>query len=313
MAQRPHGGSDPDRGQGLEPGASDEPGRNWLGWSLLALGLAVLVAAAALAGSRLIDAEDEAANSSGSVAADEGQVDGTADAGLDTDLVRATLGDYADLYSAEDVEGIAALFSQELVRVNLGDPAQDRAEALAEYQEQFSALGNPSYELTEASIDARGAEASADMAYRITDDGVEAGAGTIAFHLVEADGRVLIDEMFIVPAELASETPSPPEPAPSDATAPSDQSTDDYATPVEPPATTAPPAPAPVPEAGGGPTVCPLIFGQAYCFDYQTPSGDGSSAAPGVANPNYYAPQHPRYPELQSPDTQSDYGPGIYR
>jgi hypothetical protein len=107
---------------------------------------------------------------------------------------------YQDAYSAEDSDALASLLASDLVRQNADEPPQDVDEALATYEEQFAALSNPTYLLSNVEFTEGEGEGFASGTYEIVHDAGSA-SGQIAFHFVGTDDGLLIDEIAVEPNE----------------------------------------------------------------------------------------------------------------
>jgi hypothetical protein len=110
------------------------------------------------------------------------------------------LGSYQDAYSAEDSDALASLLASDLVRQNADEPPQNRAEALTTYEEQFAGLSNPTYSLASLDFEEGQGEGSASGTYEIVHE-TGSASGRIAFHFVETDEGVRIDEIAVEPNE----------------------------------------------------------------------------------------------------------------
>jgi hypothetical protein len=109
------------------------------------------------------------------------------------------LAQYANAYSAEDAASLATLFAPDLVRQNGGDPPERLAGALATYERQFAGLTNPHYILGNMRYTPGDGAGMATGRYLIEHAGGSA-SGSIGFHFVARDGRVLIDAIEIEPS-----------------------------------------------------------------------------------------------------------------
>jgi hypothetical protein len=106
---------------------------------------------------------------------------------------------YVNAYSAEDAAALGRLFAPDLVRRNGNGPFEDRAAALATYQQQFDQLTNPQYRLSNIAYTTGRGEGSAVGGYVITSDAGQS-RGIIAFAFVVRGGRLLIDAIKVVPS-----------------------------------------------------------------------------------------------------------------
>lgn len=112
--------------------------------------------------------------------------------------VQALLSAYRERYSAEDASGLGALFTDDGVRHNAGDPPEDRTEAMATYREQFARLTDPVYELDGVRIATAPGAAIVRARYRITSASGPV-TGAITYHLVERSGDLAISRLEIAP------------------------------------------------------------------------------------------------------------------
>src|SRR5580693_2085026 len=114
--------------------------------------------------------------------------------------VEQVLDEYERDYSEEDIEGLRHLFSEDLVRQDGTKPSEDLAEAQSTYEKQFSELSKPVYTLSELRPEPGHGEANADAQYSITSQNGTVH-GSIAFHLIEQNGQLLIDHLTITPSK----------------------------------------------------------------------------------------------------------------
>jgi hypothetical protein len=111
---------------------------------------------------------------------------------------------YVDAYSNESVAQLRKLFASNLVRVNGTDPAQGLDQALQTYRSQFAGLTNPSYSLGNVQYDT--GRAVATGTYTIT-SAAGTVSGRIAYHFIDDRGRLLINELAIVPTPASATAP----------------------------------------------------------------------------------------------------------
>jgi hypothetical protein len=125
------------------------------------------------------------------------QTSTTREAFVSESAVRDVLARYQDAYSSENVDALNALFAPRFRR--RAPPRRDmgRIQALREYNRQFAQLTNPTYRLSNESIQAgvQGATASAD--YEISADNATPATGTISFSMVLVGDKLLIDALDI--------------------------------------------------------------------------------------------------------------------
>jgi hypothetical protein len=125
---------------------------------------------------------------------------------LDTSLtledVESLLVSYEDAYTNEDLVALENLFTADLRRdpgAGAGPP-QDLSDALATYQEQFSGLADPVYELSNVTVSRSSDDAEAAGNYEITDGGRSVGSGSIYFHIVRLADTLYIDRLELTPS-----------------------------------------------------------------------------------------------------------------
>lgn len=119
---------------------------------------------------------------------------------ITTTAVQQVLGQYEADYSSENLEGLKALFASSLVRQNGSASSENLEQALATYQRQFGEQTNPSYKLSNVSIQPGAGEAAASARYSVTNQN-GALTGSIVFHLIEENGQLLIDKLTIEPSK----------------------------------------------------------------------------------------------------------------
>ena len=119
---------------------------------------------------------------------------------VDAPAVEQVLSEYREAYSAENIEGMKNLFAEDLERHDGEKPPEDLPTALATYEGQFSELRNPRYSLSGISVEPGAGEATATARYSISSQNGTVG-GSITYHLVERDERLLIDKLRIEPSQ----------------------------------------------------------------------------------------------------------------
>jgi hypothetical protein len=115
---------------------------------------------------------------------------------IETSTVEQELNEYAEDYSNEDVEGLKNLFAEDLERHDEGHAPEDLTAALATYEKQFGELEHPVYTLTGEQIEPGAGEASVTAHWSVTSQNGTV-QGTIHFHLVLQEERLLIDRLMI--------------------------------------------------------------------------------------------------------------------
>jgi hypothetical protein len=115
---------------------------------------------------------------------------------VESSQVEQVLGEYTQDYSNEDLEGLKSLFAESLERHDGSKAPEDLAAALATYEHQFGELKKPTYSLSETNVEPGSGEASATAHYSITSQNGKV-TGSITFHLVEQDEKLLIDKLTI--------------------------------------------------------------------------------------------------------------------
>lgn len=116
------------------------------------------------------------------------------------EAVRLVLRSYTRSYEAEDAEAVVATMSLSVIRRSGAISMQrGREKAMIEYQRQFDQLVHPRYMLGRLSIATGATEARAHGRYTITSDDAARSTGSITFHLVYVDNRLLIDRITAVP------------------------------------------------------------------------------------------------------------------
>jgi hypothetical protein len=118
---------------------------------------------------------------------------------VESSQVERTLGEYTQAYSNEDIEGLKGLFAEGLKRHDGSKAPEDLATALATYEHQFGELQKPTYSLSETSVEPGSGEASATARYTISSQNGTV-TGSITFHFVEQEEKLLIDKLTIEPS-----------------------------------------------------------------------------------------------------------------
>ncbi len=113
--------------------------------------------------------------------------------------VEQVLGEYTQDYSTEDIAGLKSLFAENLERHDGSRAPENLTAAVATYEHQFGELQKPTYSLSEMSVEPGSAEASATARYSITSQNGTV-TGSITFHLVEQNEKLLIDKLTIEPS-----------------------------------------------------------------------------------------------------------------
>jgi hypothetical protein len=113
--------------------------------------------------------------------------------------VETVLREYQQAYSDENIDALKSLFAEDLERRDGSKAPEDLSAALATYERQFSQLRNPSYSLSEVNVEPGTGEASATAQYAISSQNGTV-TGSITYHLVEQDRRLLIDNLRIEPS-----------------------------------------------------------------------------------------------------------------
>ncbi len=119
---------------------------------------------------------------------------------VESSQVEQVLGEYTQDYSNEDLEAFKGLFAGTLERRDGNKAPEDLEAALATYQRQFGELQKPSYTLSSESVQPGTGEASATARYSISSQNGTV-TGTIAFHLIEQEGKLLIDKLTVTPSK----------------------------------------------------------------------------------------------------------------
>lgn len=119
---------------------------------------------------------------------------------VESSQVEQVLGEYTQDYSNEDLEGLKSLFAESLERHDGSKAPEDLAAALATYEHQFGELKKPTYSLSETNVEPGSGEASATAHYSITSQNGKV-TGSITFHLVEQDEKLLVDKLTIEPSK----------------------------------------------------------------------------------------------------------------
>ncbi|HEX3519392.1 MAG TPA: hypothetical protein VHT29_10200 [Solirubrobacteraceae bacterium] len=120
----------------------------------------------------------------------------TTDSTVESSTVQQVLNEYESDYSGENVEGLKSAFSSNLVRQDGSHAPEGLSQALETYKHQFNELKNPSYSLSGVSIQPGNGEATASGQFTITDQNGTV-TGSITFHMVEENERLLIDKLTI--------------------------------------------------------------------------------------------------------------------
>jgi len=118
---------------------------------------------------------------------------------VEAPAVGQVLTKYRQAYSAENIEGMRNLFAEDLERHDGDKPPEGLSAALATYERQFSELRNPHYTLSGISVEPGAGEATGTAQYSISSQNGTVG-GSITYHLVEQDERLLIDKLRIEPS-----------------------------------------------------------------------------------------------------------------
>jgi hypothetical protein len=118
---------------------------------------------------------------------------------VEAPAVEQVLTKYREAYSAENIEGMRSLFAEDLERHDGDKSPEDLSVALATYERQFSELRNPRYSLSGISVEPGANEATATAQYSISSQNGRVG-GSITYHLVAQNERLLIDKLRIEPS-----------------------------------------------------------------------------------------------------------------
>jgi hypothetical protein len=118
---------------------------------------------------------------------------------VEAPAVEQVLAEYREAYSAESIGGMRNLFAEDLERHDGDKSPEDLSAALATYERQFSELRNPRYSLSGISVEPGADEATATAQYSISSQNGRVG-GSITYHLVEQNERLLIDKLRIEPS-----------------------------------------------------------------------------------------------------------------
>jgi len=119
---------------------------------------------------------------------------------VESSQVEHVLSEYREDYSNEDLEGLKSLFAEVLERHDASKAPENLDAALATYKRQFSELQQPTYSLSEISVEPGSGEANATAQYSISSQNGTV-TGSISYHLVEQDERLLIDRLRIEPSQ----------------------------------------------------------------------------------------------------------------
>jgi hypothetical protein len=113
--------------------------------------------------------------------------------------VEQVLGEYTQDYSNEDLEALKGLFATTLERDDGNKAPEDLNAAVATYEHQFGELRSPNYTLSSEKVEPGSGEASATAQYSISSQNGTV-TGSITFHLVEQEEKLLIDKLTIEPS-----------------------------------------------------------------------------------------------------------------
>jgi hypothetical protein len=119
---------------------------------------------------------------------------------VESSQVEQVLGEYARDYSSEDTEGLKGLFAENLERHDGSKAPEDLTAALSTYEHQFGELEKPTYSLSETNVEPGSGEANATARYSITSQNGTV-TGSITFHLVQQDEKLLIEKLTIEPSQ----------------------------------------------------------------------------------------------------------------
>ncbi len=119
---------------------------------------------------------------------------------IESSQAEQVLNEYAQDYSNEDAEGLKGLFAEGFEREEENKPSEDAATAIATYERQFSELKEPSYTLSETNVEPGSGEATASAQYSITSQNGTV-TGSITFHLIAQEEKVLIDKITVKPSK----------------------------------------------------------------------------------------------------------------
>jgi hypothetical protein len=119
---------------------------------------------------------------------------------VESSQVEQVLGEYTQDYSEENLEAFKGLFASTLERRDAGSAPEDLEAALATYQRQFGELSKPTYRLSSENVQPGNGEANATADYSISSQKGTV-TGSIAFHFVEQEGKLLIDKLSITPSK----------------------------------------------------------------------------------------------------------------
>jgi hypothetical protein len=119
---------------------------------------------------------------------------------VESSQVEQVLNEYQQSYSAENIDGLKAIFAEGLERRDGNRAPENQAAALATYEHQFSQLKNPTYSLSETNVQPGTGEATATARYSISSQNGTV-TGSITFHLVEQGEKLLIDKLSISPSK----------------------------------------------------------------------------------------------------------------
>jgi hypothetical protein len=120
---------------------------------------------------------------------------------VESSQVETVLKEYEQDYSGKDLEALKGLFAESLTRKNgPSAPEEDLEQAIGTYEHQFSELKNPSYSLFELKVEPSSSEASASGRYSISSQ-TGTVTGSIDFHLVEQNEKLLIDKITVEPSK----------------------------------------------------------------------------------------------------------------
>ncbi len=118
---------------------------------------------------------------------------------VSSSTVEQVLSEYQSDFSSENAEALRGLFSEQLTRQDGTKASEDLTEAMHTYEKQFSELTEPRYTLSNIKVEPGTGEASAGADYSISSQNGTV-TGSIGFHLVESEGRLLIDSIQVTPS-----------------------------------------------------------------------------------------------------------------
>ncbi|HEX5308050.1 MAG TPA: hypothetical protein VFW38_03110 [Solirubrobacteraceae bacterium] len=118
---------------------------------------------------------------------------------IEAPQVEQVLNEYTQDYSNEDLEALKGLFTGTLERHDGNKASEDLDAAIATYEHQFGELQNPNYTLSSERVQPGSGEASAIARYSISSQNGTV-TGSITFHLIEQEEKLLIDKLTIEPS-----------------------------------------------------------------------------------------------------------------